>query len=134
MRSNLTHRKMTMMANPWLNPRMVEMVNHKIDNPDPWATFVQSSLNNQFGRNAFNVPGLSKIGHRQVNHDFLSAALQGWSVAGPEGVRVAWNHVMQDTFSDTLVRSLGPEGRDLWESMFNYITAKPRYRRGMYPR
>lgn len=125
---------MTMMSNPWLNPRMVEMVNHKIDNPDPWASFMQDALNRQFGRNTFDVPGLNKMGHRQVNHDLLSAALQGWSVAGPDGVRVAWHHVMQDTFSDMLVRSLGVEGRDLWEALYNYSTAKPRYGRGRSPR
>jgi hypothetical protein len=32
----------------------------------------------------------------------------------------AANHLMQDVMSDTLVRTLGSTGRDVFESMLNY--------------
>jgi hypothetical protein len=48
----------------------------------------------------------------------------------------AANHLMQDLMSDTLVRTVGTAGRDLYESMLNYAlvrtTRRRRYRSSSY--
>jgi len=45
---------------------------------------------------AFDVPGLRKSGHREANHNWMSAMMTGYMYAGREGMYAAANHLMQD--------------------------------------
>jgi hypothetical protein len=67
-----------------------------------------------------SMSGLRKSGHREANHNWMSAMMTGYMYGGREGMYAAANHLMQDLMSDTLVRTLGSSGRDVFESMLNY--------------
>jgi|Tabmets5t2r1_1033131.scaffolds.fasta_scaffold10888_2 hypothetical protein len=41
-------------------------------------------------------PGLSKYGHREPNHNWMSAMMTGYMYGGKEGMYAAANHLMQD--------------------------------------
>jgi hypothetical protein len=45
----------------------------------------------------------------------------------------AAHHLMQDLMSDTLVRTVGSTGRDVFESMLNYRLVRRRSRSSYYP-
>jgi hypothetical protein len=53
----------------------------------------------------------------------------GYFNGGPAGVKAAWSHLMMDSMRDQLVNSIGGEGADLWEAMFNYVYGMNRRRR-----
>ena len=129
MRSNKTHGRMTKDMFPFLNDDMVERVNHEIDNPTSWQLAFANMQRSITNEPLLKFPGLSTYGHRQVNHDPISAALVGYMNGGTQGAMAAYAHMIQDTFSDMLVRQYGAAGRDLWESMYMYLTDKPKRRR-----
>jgi hypothetical protein len=115
-----THDRMTGMMRPGADPNVIYRVNRAIDTPDPWAIRFNQSMKNSGYSHAFDVPGLTKYPHRQPTHDWMSAMMTGYMYGGREGMFAAANHLMQDVMSDTLVRTLGTSGRDVFESMLNY--------------
>lgn len=40
----------------------------------------------------------------------------------------AWAHLMEDAMSDTLAKAVSPEGRDVFEALYNFNRSN-RYRR-----
>jgi hypothetical protein len=44
----------------------------------------------------FDIPGLRKYGHREPNHNWMSAMMTGYMYGGKEGMYAAANHLMQD--------------------------------------
>jgi hypothetical protein len=43
-----------------------------------------------------DIPGLRKYGHRELNHNWMSAMMTGYMYRGKEGMYAAANHLMQD--------------------------------------
>jgi hypothetical protein len=127
-----THDRMTGFMRPNANPNVIYRVNRAMDNPDPWAIRLNQSMRNSGYGHAFDVPGLKKYPHREPNHNWMSAMMTGYMYGGREGMYAAANHLMQDVMSDTLVRTLGTSGRDVFESMLNYGLVRTTTRRRRY--
>ena len=110
---------MTGMRRPGADPNVIYRVNRALDNPDPWAIRFNQSMKNSGYSHTFDVPGLRKQGHREPNHNWMSAMMTGYMYGGREGMYAAANYLMQDLMSDQLIRTVGYSGRDLYESMLN---------------
>jgi hypothetical protein len=117
------------MMRPGADPNVIYRVNRAMDNPDPWSIrMYQTRKKSGYYSHAFDVPGLRINGHRAPNHNWMSAMMTGYMNGGKEGMYAAANHLMQDVMSDTLVRTLGTTGRDVFESMLNYRLVRRRSR------
>lgn len=113
-----------MMLNSRLNPEDVWKVNRAIDTPSP----MDMVFNNANRRNNFIVPGMNMNGHRQFNHDLLSAMMKGNQVGGIKGAEAALYHLMGDVVSDNLVKGFGSTDiRDMFESAWLHANKVPKY-------
>ena len=113
-----------MMLNSRLNPEDVWKVNRAIDQPSP----MDMVFNNANRRNNFIVPGMNMNGHRQFNHDLLSAMMKGNQVGGIKGAEAALYHLMGDVVSDNLVKGFGSTDiRDMFESAWLHANKVPKY-------
>jgi hypothetical protein len=106
-----THKRMTRILFPDLDPRMIECVNKKMDTPQPWMPAYSPKL----GR----VPGLAHSGHRKYGHDLFTAGIIGISEGRSEGLAAAWMHLLQDAARDQVVKASGEDGANLCEDLFN---------------
>lgn len=104
------------MLNPKFDPKMVQKVNRAIDTPQ----LIDAYLNNRSKK--YLVPGLNMTGHRRFNHDLLSALLKGYQVGGYAGAQAAYYHLLADTFSNNMSRSL--RSSDLRDSFLSMIMAQ----------
>lgn len=112
------------MLNNRLNPEDVYKVNRAIDSPSP----MDMVMNNTIKRNNYKVPGLNYGGHRQFNHDILSAVLKGFEVGGSKGAEAALYHLYGDLISDSLVKGFGSTDiRDMFESAWLHANKVPKY-------
>ena len=108
---------------PHISKRTIEDVNHALDNPSMPHFYFQNSYSRQLGSgysNPYDAMGLAH-GHRQVNHDPVSASYAGYMAGGYEGARVAMVHLMLDKYSDNLKERYGARGRDLINAFLNYL-------------
>jgi hypothetical protein len=120
---NETHDRLSRIMMPGVDPKVIYRVNRAMDNPDPWSIYLNRYMKNLGVAHAFDVPGLRKYGHREPNHNWMSAMMTGYMYGGKEGdVRCccckppyARPH---DRYADTC--TVGYAGRDLFESMLNY--------------
>jgi hypothetical protein len=96
------------MMRPGADPNVIYRVNRAMDHPDPWAITFNNYMKKSGYGNTWDVPGLSKYGHREPNHNWMSAMMTGYMYGGKEGMYLAAHHLMQDLMSDTLVRTVGP--------------------------
>jgi hypothetical protein len=108
------------MMRPGADPNVIYRVNWAMDNPDPWSIYLNRYMKKSGHGSAFDMPGLRKYGHREANHNWISAMMTGYMYGGKEGMYAAANHLMQDLMSDTLIRTVGYARRDLFESTLNY--------------
>ena len=69
---------------------MVERLNRSMDTPQPW---MPARGNNSFGQ----VPGTSYRGHRKYGHDLVTAGMIGYFEGGPDGVKAAFSHLLEDS-------------------------------------
>ena len=85
MKSNVTHGRMTRILNPDISQSEVDAVNYAIDNPSRDSMLMQNIQNFMLsGRpdtTGPQFPGLIRYGHRQYNHDLLSAMITGYMQA-----------------------------------------------------
>ena len=96
-----THDRLSSMMRPGADPNMIYRVNRAMDNPDPWAIRLNQTMKNSGFSHAFDIPGLRKYGHREPNHNWMSAMMTGYMYGGREGMyAAAANHLMQDLMSD----------------------------------
>jgi hypothetical protein len=124
-----THDRMSALMRPGADPNVIYRVNRAMDNPDPWSMRMYQTRKNLGYAHSFDVPGLRINGHRAPNHNWMSAMMTGYMYGGREGMyAAAANHLMQDVMSDTLVRTVGSTGRDVFESMLNYRLVRRRSR------
>jgi hypothetical protein len=121
-----THTKIGRIMYPNIKRKIIQEVNHVIDNP----AFIDTFMNNQYPKynnsgeydNNYDYLHLGdKTPHRRVNHDSRSAIWAGYRVAGYEGAKIAMNHLFLDKLSDNLAESYGTEGRDVAESILIYL-------------
>lgn len=115
------------MMNNGLDPKMIHSVNRAIDAPSQ----MDLMMNNVGSRTNFIVPGLNYGGHRQFNHDLLSAMMKGYQFGGAKGAEAAFYHLMGDRVSDGFAKSLGStDMRDAWESLWLNSYKVPKYNFG----
>jgi hypothetical protein len=127
-----THDRLSAMMRPYADPNVIYRVNRALDNPDPFSMRMYQARKESGYSHAYDVPGLRINGHRAPNHNWMSAMMTGYMYGGRDGMYAAANHLMQDVMSDTLVRSMGSIGRDVFESMLNYHLVRRRNRSRYY--
>lgn len=111
------------MMNPKFDPKTVQKVNRAIDEPSMMNAFLKSQQSKRF-----IIPGLNITGHRKFNHDLLSAMMAGFQVAGYEGAKAAYYHLMADTLSNNMARGLkSSDMRDSFLSMMMHTWKVPHY-------
>lgn len=122
---------------------MSKRINHNIDNSNPFLNAFNKMQNQRYKNNDymtyghknpfdfFNLTG--RGGHRSVNHDILSgsliAAMNARAVGLPfnQGLMMAYSHYAADNIANHMVKSMGVEGKNLWESLYSWTTRKRRY-------
>ena len=115
--SGKTHYDLTRSIFPNINPAAVMNVNTALDRP----SILQKQISKTVTRNHFiPFPGLSRRGHRTINHDLSSALMTGYAVGGTDGMLAAWAHLMEDAMSDSVAKAITPEGRDVFEALYNF--------------
>lgn len=119
MKSHKTHEMITNFWMPYLDKETIGKVDRAIDNPSSMDIMLQNMQRQVVGKN-FQLPGMFQGGHRQYNHDAISLMMKGLTEGGVDGMYAAMMHGMIDLFSDSMVSSIGLNGRDLFESAFLY--------------
>jgi hypothetical protein len=92
---NETHDRLSRMMMPGVNPKVIYRVNRAMDNPGPWSIYLHRHMKSGTAH-TFDIPGLRKYGHREPNHNWMSAMMTGYMYGGKEGMYAAANHLMQD--------------------------------------
>ena len=46
--------------------------------------------------------------------------MTGYAVGGTDGMPAAWAHPKEDAMSDTVAKATTPEGRDVFEALYNF--------------
>jgi hypothetical protein len=72
-RWNETHDRLSRMMMPGVDPKVIYRVNRAMDNPDPWSIYLNRYMKKSGHGSAFDIPGLRKYGHREPNHNWMSA-------------------------------------------------------------
>jgi hypothetical protein len=100
-----THDRLSGMMMPRVSPKVIYRVNRAMDNPDPWSIYLSRYMKKSGHTHAFDVPGLRKYGHREANHNWMSAMMTDTCMEEGRGMyaAVAANHIMQDLMSDMLI-------------------------------
>ncbi len=129
---------------PW-NQRseiMNKRINHDIDNSNPFLNAFGKMQKQRYNNNLMTYGHKNPFdffnlgaggGHRSVNHDILSgsliAAMNARAAGMPfrDGLMMAFSHYSADNISNHLVKSMGVEGRGLFESLYAWTTRKRRY-------
>src|SRR5215218_633312 len=96
MRWNETHDRLSRIMMPGVDPKVIYRVNRAMDNPDPWSINLHRHMQKSGHAHAFDIPGLRKYGHREPNHNWMSAMMTGYMYRGKEGMYAAASHLMQD--------------------------------------
>jgi hypothetical protein len=50
------------MMMPNTDPKLIYLINRKMDNPDPWSVYLNQYMKKSGHGNAFDIPGLRKMG------------------------------------------------------------------------
>jgi hypothetical protein len=127
MRSNEAHKLYTRTMFSNLDPRLIESINHQMDNPSRQQMMLTNVMNpnNRYGF------GLNNKNHRKYNHDLLTGALFA-AQYGPEGLQAFQAHIMGDYMRDIWTRTFGMYGADLMESSLMYNLHSNHVRRNRY--
>jgi hypothetical protein len=70
---------------PGADPKVIYGVNRAMDNPDPWSIGLNSYLKQSGHSHAFDIPELRKYGHREQNHNWMSAMMTGYMYGEKRG-------------------------------------------------
>ena len=54
--------------------------------------------------------------------------MTGYAVGDTDGMLAAWAHLKEDAMSDTVAKAVTPEGRDVFEALYNF-NRRTAYRR-----
>ena len=80
--------------------------------------------------NPFVIPGMYMGGHRQYNHDMVTAMFAGFQAGGVYGMQAAIGHLVEDMMRTQLNKMMGPAGANMFEAAFNYAITSGRKRYG----
>lgn len=133
-----THRKFTKNLFPFINTGLVDKVNHQIDNPTMWQMYLNSMQNKSYKakglmRNPYDIFTLTQSGHRKNNHDILSGGLLGMAQAVKMGLPPSHgfmsviSHYATDSLSNNMVKTMGVEGRNIFEALMGMSSKRRRY-------
>lgn len=136
-----THNHITKALFPHLNSGLIDATNEKIDNVPMWMKTFQTFQNRKvktegykpYFKNPYDVFNLTKKGHRSRGHDLLSASLLGAiearkrGLSHTDGLMSAYSHLAADTFSNHLIKMMGVEGRNLYESLYMWTMRNRKY-------
>jgi hypothetical protein len=120
---------------------MAKRINHNIDNSNVFLNAFNKMQNDRYANTLtygkknpydfFNLTGGG--GHRTVNHDIMSgsliAAMNARALGMPfrDGLMMAYSHYAADNVSNHLVKSMGVEGKNLFESLYSWTTRKRKW-------
>jgi hypothetical protein len=122
-----------------INRKLIESVNHSIDNDSIMGLALSSymgkrnKLNQYHGltKNPYDLFGIvNGGGHRSKNHDMLSglflAAMNARAMKVPasHAMLATMAHFASDSMSNRMVSKMGVEGRNMWEALFNFQTRR----------
>lgn len=135
MLQSTTHRKFTKGLFPFINTGLVDKVNHQIDNPTMWQMYLNSMQNTRYKnnglmKNPYDVFTLTQSGHRKYNHDLLSGGLLGMVQAikmglpPSHGFMSVVSHYATDNLSNKMVRTMGVEGRNIFEALMGMASRR----------
>lgn len=141
MNDRRTHNNITNAFFPYLNNKLVNNVNHTIDNVPIWARSLSTFQKRDnkvkgFIQNPYDIFNLTKQGHRKYGHDMMSAMLLGGMQARKmglphtQGMLAAYSHLATDNFSNHLIKVMGTPGRNMWEALYSYNQDKMQKRMG----
>src|SRR6187431_366740 len=90
-----THNYFTSSMFPMMNPKLIDNVNHRIDNAPMWAHYFQTMQSRDLKKkgiiNQNNPYDIFKLtshgGHRKFGHDMLSAMMIGAAEARKNGMK-----------------------------------------------
>jgi hypothetical protein len=92
-----THDRLSRIMMSGVDPKVIYRVNRAMDNPDPWSNHLNRYMRKSGHAHTFDIPGLRKYGHREPNHNWMSAMMTGYMYGEKEGMyAAAANHLMQD--------------------------------------
>ena len=129
---------------PWnkQSELMMKKVNHDIDNSSPFLNAFNKMQNQKYKndymtygkKNPYDFMGLTGGGgHRTYNHDLLTgsliAAMNARAMGMPfkDGMMMAYSHFAADNMANHLVKQMGVDGKNVFESLFAWNTRKRRY-------
>lgn len=127
-----------------VNTKLIDNVNHTIDNDSMWGLALagylgrKQKLNQYHGmtKNPYDLFGLSYGGgHRMKNHDMMSALFlsamnaRAMKVPVSHAMMASMAHLAADSMSNNMVRRMGPEARNIFEALYNYQTRRNQNKR-----
>ena len=120
---------------------MSKQINHDIDNSSPFLNAFNKMQKDRYNNSMsyshknpfdfFNLTG--RGGHRSVNHDILSgsliAAMRARAMGMPfkDGLMMSYSHYAADNVSNHLVKSMGVEGKNIFEAVYSYAMRNKKY-------
>ena len=101
MNSNETHDRLSRIMMPGADPKVIYRVNRAMGHPDVRAIALNNYMKQSEHAHAFDIPWLRKYGHREPNHNWMSAMMTGYMYGEREGMyAAAASHLIQDLMSD----------------------------------
>ena len=133
-----THRKFTKNLFPFINTGLIDRVNHQIDSPTVWQMYMNSMQNKSYKakglvKNPYDVFSLTQSGHRKNNHDLLTGMMVGsvqamkMGLPPSHGMMSMISHYATDSLSNKMVRTMGVEGRNIFEALMGLSAKRMRY-------
>lgn len=135
-----THRRFTKNLFPFIHTGLIDNVNRHIDNPSIYEYYFNSMQNQRYKnqglrKNPFDIFGLTQSGHRKYNHDVLTGMMLGsiqatkMGLPPSQGMMAAISHYATDSLSNRMVRTMGTEGRNIFEALMgmSYRRRNQRY-------
>lgn len=124
----------------------IAKINHDIDNPNIWQMQLNRMQNQRYKnnnlmiQNPYDLFGLTRGGgHRTYNHDMLTGTIIGamnaraMGIPFSTGLLTAYSHYAADNFSNHLVKSMGVDGKNVFNALMNWNLRKMQQRRELIP-
>jgi hypothetical protein len=89
-----------------VDPKVIYRVNRAMDNPDPWSNHLNRYMRKSGHAHTFDIPGLRKYGHREPNHNWMSAMMTGYMYGEKKGCTQLLQTTSCRTFRDEGEQSL----------------------------
>jgi hypothetical protein len=110
-----THRNLSKAFFPHIPNASIDKIHHRLDSPKP----IDKTINTLYDPKAIDTFGLTRHGHRKVNHDPIGAMLAGYMVDPNHGIEIAMSHQFEDLLGNVLHDAVGTETKELVKAALN---------------